>query len=815
SFMTAALSQHIQSRDREGAVSGATGGLPTSVSGSDYLPIDEAAALTGLSIWSWRRRALAQAARGSLAFQAPPRSGNGKPVWWVHRSLDSRLAPCPTHDTRADRVRESLLARFPAHHVEAAYRKYCWLRRWRGLVADSEPTSCGSGPTSRGLAAQVVIEAKRLEGDDCSISVRALQLWHKAYNQLGLDGSIRGLEALVPKYSRAHQSRDGDQSRDPNQSRDREGAVPGRSSEAIDYFYSIYHSQAKHSAKTCHEATVLEARRQGWSWPESYSATLAWLREHDRLDETCLQRDGIRAYSKRFLPHVEIDWTAIQPGEFYVCDHTECDFWVTHRDRQIRPWLTTIIDCRSRCVVGWHLGDSPHQDAILAALRMAFKNWAVPERIRIDQGKDFTSELLTGVTKKERHRLRRELGPQWRDVLRDNAEVFWTGVLGELGIEVIYAIPYHAWSKGIVERWYGTFEAQCAKTFPTYCGNNPVARPECLQELRADPANVPSFDESRERVAEMIELYHHAEHRGLEGGTPLAIWGTATRLRRAEDKQLLALMQARGVYRVGANGVRFRVGGTTLGYGAESAPLRRLVGRDVFITLDPADLSHCQAYTADRSRYVGRLEANERIPGGASIDEVREAIRKVASRRKTFTRAAREAPDRLCTAAQEVRRLKRAQLAELRKTGTDDVPGRGFAQSRDRKGAVPGATGGLSTAAPGGEATTPRVCPNIVPVQTRFEAASTAVRKPASGPRRDRKATDLATAKAILGAGLGLPRKHSRRPRATDDLLRGGPVSDSGSIVTDSDGEDHGTDAGPSATDLLRLIGRGVRHDRQ
>jgi len=755
--MTAALSQHIQSRDREGAVSGATGGLPTSVSGSDYLPIDEAAALTGLSVRRWRQIATAQAARGSLAFQAPPRSGTGKPVWWVHRCLDPRLAACSTHDIRADRVRESLLARFPAHHVEAAYRKYRWLRRWRGLVVGNEPTSGGSGPTSGGsgptsggsgptsggseptsrgggsardLAAQVVTEAKRLEGDDCSISVRALQLWHKAYNQLGPDGMIRGIEALVPKYSRAHQSRDGDQSRDPNQSRDREGAVPGRSSEAIDYFYSIYHSQAKHSAKTCHEATVLEARRQGWSWPESYSATLAWLRDYDRRDETCLQRDGIRAYSKRFLPHVEIDWSMIEPGSFYVSDHTECDFWCEFRGRQIRPWLTSILDCRSRCVVGWHLGDSPHQDAILAALRMAFKEWAIPERIRIDQGLDFTSKLLTGVTKKERHRLRKQLGPRWRNVLRDNAEVFWTGVLGELGIEVIYAIPYHAWSKGIVERWYGTFEDQCARTFATYCGNNPVARPECLRKILPDPANVPSLDEARDRVAEMIELYHHAEHRGLEGGTPLGIWGTATRLHRAEDKQLLALMQARGVYRVGANGVRFRVGGTTLGYGAESAPLRRLVGRDVFITLDPADLSHCQAYTADRSRYVGRLDSNERIPADASIDEVRDAIHKVASRRKTFARAAREAPDRLRTAAQEVRKLKQRQLAELRKTGTDDVPGRGFAQSRDRKGAVPGPTGGLSTAAPGGEATTPRVCPNIVPVQTRFEAASRAVSRP-------------------------------------------------------------------------------------
>lgn len=647
----------------------------------DFVPIDEASELTTLSVRVWRRRAIKEAATGSLAYRAAPRTGKGRPVWWVHRSLDPRLASCPTRCTRDELARASLLERFPAHHVELAYRKYHWLMAWRRLCNERD------GRTTRDLAAHIVAEAKRVEGDDFSISVRSLQLWWRAYNELGDDGRIRGIEALVPRYSNP-------QSATPDQ--------PSRSPEAVDYFYGLYYSPANHSIKVCHEATARKAATGGWSWPDGYTATVRWLATRDKLDETCLYRDGRKAYSNRFLPHIEIDWTTISPGEFYVCDHTQVDFWCLFGGEQIRAWLTSILDCRSRCVVGWHFGDAPHQDAILAAMRMAFRDWAIPCRIRIDRGNDFCSELITGVTKKERDQLRRTLGKDWQQVLRHNREIFWTGVLGELDIEVIFALPYHPWSKGIVERFYRTFEDHCAKTFCTYCGNNPHNRPECLPDVRADVENVPTMDDARKRIAEMIELYHGTAHSGLEGATPQSVWATADSLRKAADKQLLALMQSRGVYRVGGNGVSFRIAGKTVGFGAGSAALRRFVGRDVFITLDPSDCSCCYAHTPDRDNriYIGRLQANEPVAAGTAIDEFRRAIKEVNRRRKLFTRAARESPKRMRTAAQEVAALKRRQLAELRKTGTDDA----------------------------------RPAPNIVPVRTGFEAVSKPVHTRVESP---------------------------------------------------------------------------------
>ena len=685
----------------------------------DWLPLDEAAQLTGDPVRTMRHRAAAQWASRGLAELRPPRTGRGKLTWWVHRSVHLRLDRCPSRFTREELARDSLMAQYPQAHVERAYRKAHWLRRWRQLIANPQSIPNPQSPisnrlTEHYLATLVVAEAKGVEGDTFQISVRSLQAWWTAYNRTDGDARIAGVAALVPAYSNP-------QSPIPNP----QSPIPNRSPQAVDYFYALYHSQAKHSVRTCHDATLAESRRAGWSWPESVSATTRWLRVSDPKDETCLRREGQAVYSKKYMPHIEIDYSQIDPGHMYVADHAQLDLWCTHGAEQLRPWLTAIEDCRSRCIVGWHIGVSPNQDAIVAAMRMAFSQWAVPHRFHIDQGKDFCSELLTGVTKGERDTYRRRLGPQWQAALRNNRQVFWHGVLGELGVDVVYADPYAPWSKGQIERYFGTVHDQFDKTFATYCGNSSVARPECLAEIRrgytnsqkralrqkygkawkrvavlkfVDQSDVPALDTVAERFAEYLELYHMRAHGGLDGDNPLSVWRTASSLRQAGETELLALMQARGVYRVQANGVSLKVGSTALTYGATCHALRRLVGRDVFITLDPADCSCCFAHTADPDSrvFIARLEANKRIPLGTSVERLREAIKNIRSRRKVMGQAAREAPRRMRDAAGEVAALRHEQLAVLKATGTDAADAQ----------------------------------PNIAPVRTGFEAVSIPDRTP-------------------------------------------------------------------------------------
>lgn len=667
----------------------------------EWLRVDEASALTNEALRTWQFRAAGEArsarkeGRRPLARKCVPESGDGKPVWHVHRSIDARLTRYPASSEREDRQRAALLTKYPQHKIHAAYRRAHWLREWRKACDTRRAGNPQSGPavSEAQLAERIIAEARAVEGDELPISFRTLQRWRKSYYATGADGEVRGVEALI--------DRRGDEMVTF-------GLHEGRSAEAVEYFYGLYHVQSGPTIRTCHEATQRTATRERWAWPASYTATVKWLQIHDDKVLTCLMREGRQAWQHRYMPHLEIDHTLIEPGDLFVCDHHQVDFWVQHDGEQLRPWLTAIQDDRSRCIVGWHLGTAAHQDSILCAMRRAFRDRAIPRRMRIDNGKDFTSKLLTGLTKHTRDRLRAEFGADWRNVVKrleaqvECVDPRFQGVIHELGIELIYAIPYQPWGKGTLERWFGTFEDHCGKTFATYCGNSTLKRPECLDAIRkgytkpqksalrrrygrhwkkvaalkfVDQGAVPTLEAARTAIAEYIEVYHLSEHRGqgMDEHCPLAVWNSATDLRKAENEALTALLDSRGVYKVGANGVCLKVGNTTLTYGASEAKLYPMRGREVFITLDPDDVSYCAAWTADRDnrRYIARLECNERVSPLATVDDLRTANATVNRRRKVYRQADRQAPARMRNAAAELRVQQRAKLAELRATGTD------------------------------------------------------------------------------------------------------------------------------------------------
>ena len=71
------------------------------------------------------------------------------------------------------------------------------------------------------------------------------------------------------------------------------------------------------------------------------------------------------------------------------------------------------------------------------------------------------------------------------------------------------------------------------------------------------------MEEAGEALGEFLPEFPARPHDAdvMAGRTPLEVWNTASRLRRADDDALLFLMQSRGCYKVGKNGVAFKVGG--------------------------------------------------------------------------------------------------------------------------------------------------------------------------------------------------------------------------------------------------------------
>ncbi len=99
-------------------------------------------------------------------------------------------------------------------------------------------------------------------------------------------------------------------------------------------------------------------------------------------------------------------------NQVWQCDHTEADILLVDSEGKLlaRPWLTTVIDSYSRCIVGINLGyNAPSSQLIALALRHAIlpkqygeeyglhKEWGtygLPKHFYTDGGSDFKSNHL-------------------------------------------------------------------------------------------------------------------------------------------------------------------------------------------------------------------------------------------------------------------------------------------------------------------------------------------------------------------------------------------------------------------------------------
>jgi transposase InsO family protein len=135
-----------------------------------------------------------------------------------------------------------------------------------------------------------------------------------------------------------------------------------------------------------------------------------------------------------------------------------------------RTWLVATLDDHSRLCP--HAQFYPHQKlpALLDCLRQSFSRRGLPEALYTDQGKIFTGSQLKLVC-------------------------------ANLGIRLVHAKPYAAWSKGKSERFFRTLQEGF------------------LSELKFEPAH--ELDQLNGRLWDWLEnRYHPRAHSALEGQSP-------------------------------------------------------------------------------------------------------------------------------------------------------------------------------------------------------------------------------------------------------------------------------------------------------
>ncbi|MDP9263463.1 MAG: DDE-type integrase/transposase/recombinase [Acidobacteriota bacterium] len=370
--------------------------------------------------------------------------------------------------------------------------------------------------------------------------------------------------------------------------------------------------------------------------PPSYSTVRAYLEALPK-PLVILSRRGERQFKERCEPYLLTDFGSIGVNQIWVSDHVKHDLWVrsdlfrgTAPNTAIRPWLTAILDMRSRKVVGTAWSAFPNSHTITSALRAAIQQHGIPETLYIDNGRDF--EKVGKI----------DFSPEC------------SGVLIRLGIKPQYCLPKHPQSK-LIESWFATLHKRFDSLWPSYCGPNSERRPEqcdlLLKEHQAflkgkrESSSLPPTSEFVQMAAQWVGDYN-AQHphsgRAMKGRTPDEVFNEllppAAR-RTVKDQHVLdALFWDRQRRKVMEGGCVQLYGQRYEPANAESfGKLFLQIEREIVVACDPANLGEAIALDFD-GHFLGHLRAQGLlVRGPVSYEDVKASMRLRRSARRAVS----------------------------------------------------------------------------------------------------------------------------------------------------------------------------------
>ncbi|MEN1705324.1 MAG: DNA-binding domain-containing protein [Planctomycetota bacterium] len=562
-----------------------------------WLSLDDAAAALSVTAGHLRSRKCPAWQARQLAAKLDP--GDGRQRWFVSRRAD------PAFDVQAVSEREqkvAALAGVPDRKVDDALARASCVERYR-VERRRQP-----GAEDRWMP--TLLDELRAEHDGLKVSKATLRRWAKAYRK-----PADLIELVDTRGQHRHDRTD-----------------PA----CWTHFEANYLDQSEPSLSECWRLTREYAVAEGLTWC-SESQCRAKLDEKITPEKQARYRRP-KEYRDKFLPYVEQDPEAVSVGEEWQGDHCVLDLWcsvLTSKGtlKPVRPWLTAWLDTRSRKVVGYQVRpESPDTTSILASFRSAVldpANGGPPHRVLIDNGKDYDSYALHGMSKAERKRLSRERD-KWRidpNIKRGG------GVFRLLDVEARFALPYNPRTKGRIERWFGTLHDRFDRRWMTYAGRDSVHKPERLAAMLREPRKLPSFNAVRRELQEFIETYNATPsmRAGAEGRSPDEMMAERATLHPRKIENPAALDHCLQLWaqpvKVTRNGVRITVLGEALKYGQHCPELRPLIGTDelVCISYDPEDLSgvwvHRRTPDGGIGGLIARVPLNDRLGYGGRFSK--------------------------------------------------------------------------------------------------------------------------------------------------------------------------------------------------
>jgi putative transposase len=290
-----------------------------------------------------------------------------------------------------------------------------------------------------------------------------------------------------------------------------------------------------------------------------------------------------------------LDLTIEHSNQVWQCDHTRADVLLVDSEGKLlgRPWLTTVIDSYSRCIVGINLGyDAPSSQVVSLALRHAI----LPKQYGAEYG----------------------LHEQWgtyglpKHFYTDGGKDFRSDHLQQVGVQL--GFPCHLRDRpsegGSIERPFGTLNTELFSLLPGYTGSNVQQRPETAE---AD-ACLTLRELERQVVRYFVDNYNQRLDARM-GELDICLMKQARRqIQRGGYLQFENLM-----YR----------GENLGGYGGES----------VVVRFDPSDITTILIYCREGENevFLARAHAQDLETEELSLDEAKAMSRKIREKGKEVT----------------------------------------------------------------------------------------------------------------------------------------------------------------------------------
>jgi transposase InsO family protein len=385
------------------------------------------------------------------------------------------------------------------------------------------------------------------------------------------------------------------------------------SDEAKAFLKQLYLTDNAPSIAWCVRQTRLEGQKHGWELPsdDTMRRHLVSVPEETR---DYFRRGEVFCRQKHW-PCVLRDYNSMRPGEIFVADHRILDLvcWLRN-GKKGRPWVTAVLDMRTRLLVGWYMDAVPSTATILMALHHAFRDYGVPANVMFDNGRDFSSRLLSGGCSRFR--------------LKVDAEEI-SGVLLQLLIKVLFTLP--AWPRSkIIERWFlGMRDFE--RSFPTYLGSNTLERPADVDGRLRRGRDIPDLAAVSKAFANFVadwnQNHRHRGH-GMRGRTPMEAWSEYFKnhaISRPSARSLEFLLLRGGIGKISRNGI------TALNSFYWSEELAGRVGESIQYRYDPDNLDQIFVSKGDGSFLC---QAERRVRTGWNDEEAFVKIRRFEKQRR-------------------------------------------------------------------------------------------------------------------------------------------------------------------------------------